>query len=420
MRLRPRWRLSGLVLVTCLTAACGSTVQSSSGARSAVDADDRLGSELGAPSSEPADAARSAEGDGAGQAAAQGGRRATTGGGRVGSTGGPGAPLAKGAPVEVGIEYTDPASGAAFLGALGLDLDIGDGQAQAQAVIDHVNANGGLAGHPIRPVYYKLEPTRADPYATFMQEMCSMWTQDHSVVAAFAIANADFTPVASCLAKRRALFDNFAAWVRTQDDYGLSRYWVEPAMLLAERLANLYVDVPNQLGYFGSGSKVGLLIYDYPQSGRLARLVEASLKKRLGLSLTSQFTVHMGTSTPDLGSTISQIQSAVLRFRADGVNRVMSVAYPGAMTFFMRYADSQQYYPRYALTSPESLDAVAASVPHEQLRDAVAVGWLPNIDVGLAQQPPLNATGQRCRGIFKAAGPRRRRRASASITATSC
>jgi hypothetical protein len=303
-------------------------------------------------------------------------------------------------PVEIGLAYTE--TGGVFLAAFGLNGTIADGRVYANAVLKYVNAHGGLAGHPVKPVYYNVELTRTDPYAVWMQEMCALWTQDHRVLGAQINANSDFTPLARCLDKKGALFDNASAWVRTQGDYQRYPRWVESRMLSAERLADEYVRVPAELGYFGKKPKIGMIAYDYPQSQELARLVTAALRRK-GFDAPVMFTTHMGESTPELSGTIAAMQSAVLRFQAAGVTHVMSTAYPAALPFFMKYAQSQEYRPRYALTSYEGLVGVTANVPGDQLKDAVAVGWLPDSDVDPTRRPGFNTTARLCKKIFTAA-----------------
>src|SRR5262249_35718946 len=151
-----------------------------------------------------------------------------------------------GAPVEVGFEYATGVT--AFASALGISADVGDGQAQANAVVSWVNAHDGLAGHPIKPVYYALDLTRTDPYSQFMQEMCSAWTQDHHVVAAFAYVNADFTPLANCLGKNRAVLTTYENYARDVADWRANPYWIEPITLAAERLAPLEIRTFDETG----------------------------------------------------------------------------------------------------------------------------------------------------------------------------
>jgi hypothetical protein len=283
-----------------------------------------------------------------------------------------------------------------------------DGRHYVDPLVKYVNANGGLAGHPVKQIYYNVDLTRTDPYAVWMAEMCAMWTQDHHVLGAIVPANSDFSPVAKCLSKSGAIFGNTSAWVRSASDYRTYPNWFESQMITGERLAKAYVDVPEKLGYFttkvpGTKPKIGLLVYDYPQSKKMANELIAQLVAH-GYPAPVTQELHMGQSTAELSGTIASAQSAALKFAALGVDHVMSVAYPGAVAFFAIYANTQGYHPRYAFTSFEGLIAVQGTAPKEQLKDAVAVGWLPDADVDAAHKPPVNATTKTCLAIYKKAG----------------
>ena len=190
---------------------------------------------------------------------------------------GPAGTARKNAPVEVGIAYAENA--AAFGEALGGSLDLGDGKAQNDALIAYVNAHGGLAGHPIKPVYYAVDLTRTVPWSVFVQEACSLWTEDHKVIAASFPVNIDVSQLSSCLKKRGAVLDASSLRIRSQSDYTASPLLVEPWMITAERLAPLYVRGLQQQGYFAGKPVVGLLTYDYPQSRLLGQLIKAELRK---------------------------------------------------------------------------------------------------------------------------------------------
>jgi ABC-type branched-subunit amino acid transport system substrate-binding protein len=270
------------------------------------------------------------------------------------------------------------------------------------ALVNWVNSNGGLAGHPIKPVFYELDLTRSDPYSTFMAEMCAKWTQDNKVIAAFAYANADFSPVADCLNRKNAVFSSYANYSRQASDFRKIPNWVEPSAISSERLAALQIASLSDQGFLEGQSKVGLLAYDYAAAKTLTSRLVAGLKQR-GITAIV-YEVRYGNSTPELSGTIASIQSAVLRFRSEGVERVMSAAYPGAIGFFMRYADSQNYRPRYGLSSYDSLAALPANAPTSQLEDAVAVGWTPTGDFSAADRGAPNTSGETCRAIFTKAG----------------
>jgi hypothetical protein len=235
-----------------------------------------------------------------------------------------------------------------------------------------------------------------------MDDMCSLWTEYPHFVAAFAYANADFTPVAQCLTKHHAVFSSYASYSRNRADFARSPNWVETSTLSSERLAELQVRTFAAQDFLKGQSKVGLLAYDYDQAEALTAGLVARLKQR-GVT-TVVYRIRYGSSTPELGATIGSIQNAVLRFRAEGVQRVMSAAYPGAMAFFMRYADSQSYRPLYGLTSYDALGALPTNAPVSQLHGAVAAGWWPTADLVSADRPPLNASGRICRAALTKAG----------------
>jgi ABC-type branched-subunit amino acid transport system substrate-binding protein len=393
--------LAGLTLLSAV--ACGTTVPAAE--RTAAQQGSELVPGVTEPTAGPGIAAGGGSAPGgteapsgaAGSGNAPAGPSGVVGAGAGGTTGQTqGGPPRVLAPVEVGFEYATGVD--EFASALGISADVGSGKAQAQAIVDWMNARGGLGGHRIRPVFFELNLTRTDPYSQFMQEMCTLWTQDHKVVAAFAYANADFSPVARCLSKNNAVFSSYAAYTRDKNDFVQAPSWVETSTLSAERLAELQVQSFAGRGFFKGQAKVGLLAYDYPQAKRLTSLLVAKLKQR-GVTAVV-YSVRYGESTPELGATISSIQSAVLRFRSEGIVRVMSAAYPGAIGFFMRYADSQGYKPTYGLSSYDALGALPANAPVDQLQGAIAVGWWPTADLRAADRPPLNASGKICRAAF--------------------
>jgi hypothetical protein len=391
-------------VVTCfLAAACGSTVAGPTGPAQGLGATTPTGQPAGGGLGGSGSQAGTGTTVGAGQAAplAAGGSAAagTSPGGTNaigGPEAGPAAALRQGAPVEVGIAYAKNA--AAFSDSLGGAVDLGDGHAQNEALINYVNKHGGLAGHPVKPVYYEVDLARSDPWATFVQEACSLWTEDHHVIAASFPVNIDIGQLATCLGKHGAVLDASSLRLRSQSDYNSSPLLVEPWMITVERLAPLYVKGLQQAGYFSGKPTIGLLSYDYPQSRLFAKLIGDELHK-IGLSIKITFEAQYADSTAGLGSTIAQVQSSVLKFRSAGVDHVMSSAIPGGIgVAFQPAAQSQDYHPRYGLTS---FDAIA-DMADDQATNALAVGWWLH-DVYQAQEI-ANPTTKLCRSIFATNG----------------
>ncbi len=97
------------------------------------------------------------------------------------------------------------------------------------------------------------------------------------------------------------------------------------------------------------------------------------------------------------GLLFSQANNAVLKFRSAGVTHVITVPTGGALPFaFMPSAESQGYRPRYAMNSLEIPAFVDLNVPNAQLKDALAVGWLPTSDVLTPQRPNDNPAERLC------------------------
>jgi ABC-type branched-subunit amino acid transport system substrate-binding protein len=169
-----------------------------------------------------------------------------------------------------------------------------------------------------------------------------------------------------------------------------------------------FIDTLASGGYFDPGTKLGILIAD-DGTGRHQRLVDNVWKPRLaalGIPVVSTFTVSepqdLGSS---LGNTSAQQQSAVLRFKAAGIDHVLLTPSGGALSTFGPAAESQRYRPRYAMTSDDTPAGAATLVPKAQLTNSVAVGWLPVGDTGAQAAIPKNAATDRCLAIYKGQSP---------------
>ena len=108
--------------------------------------------------------------------------------------GGESAPVASGpAPgvtddsVKIGVTYVDTAS----LVASGLNYDLGEHEAVYDALFDQINAEGGINGRQLEPVYAPIDPTSPAP----AEEACVQLTEDDDV---FLITGFFLTDAVSC------------------------------------------------------------------------------------------------------------------------------------------------------------------------------------------------------------------------------
>ena len=311
------------------------------------------------------------------------------------------------APVKVGFVVASNSTDAAFKAAGVGALQVGDQMAQARAVIDDLNAHGGLAGRRIQPFFHTPDSSSSS-YEEADQVTCAAFTQDGHV--AFVISTVAHTQVLhACLAK---------AHIPLLDD-GLGLYdtkVVVPGLLfmpsgwLLDRLMRDEIDALARMGFLSDPGKVGVLLYDIPTS---QRVLHDTVLPRLAHYGKTQVDV---AASPFTTEGASNQQANVLKFRNDGVTRVIQIAF--SPIGFMVAAESQAYHPRYALDSNVGPDTIRQTVPAAQLNGMVGVGWVPSSDTGSAT--PVTAAGRRCLALMRKTGQDTTNSTTASLMEEFC
>jgi hypothetical protein len=404
------------VALALSVAACGTTVPRS---QTAAGASSVSGSGVGPgqPSSGLADPAQPTQAPGALAAAGEG--TSPTDGGPTGATvsgrsgavtaGGAAAPGLSGrgvTPTTLTIGVAIATGTEAAGSALGIS---GAGQVPEEdmwkAVVDDVNRSGGVLGRKLVLYNHSVDLASyvANPAQTYA-EVCADFRDDHKVFAALLYV-AD-PSLRACLAKMGTPFVVYGAFTTVPEaayrEYGGS-YLYAPSSITQERLAQLFVqslmansftakwDTANG-GPGVATVKLGLIHADTPDQNNLYAAYTRELAK-YGLRFSDTVTY-----TGDASTALASTQSAVLKFSSEGITHVF-----GASAFFLRYAESQHYRPRYAFLP--GLGALGASnSPAEQLKGALTVGWSPTQDVNEAQDPGDTPGAARCRGLMRRAG----------------
>ena len=336
-----------------------------------------------------------------------GGTSGTTTGAPLGTTGGSGSGATSGAtsggvksrtPVKVGVVYASGVGAAAA--AMGIPgLATGDNQAQAAAVIAWINVHGGLAGHPIKPVYWDIAKHQGSNAESSMQIACAGLTQDEHVQYVQSIAGIPQSGMA-CFAKAGVgVLDDET----TLSDGDMAKYAAHlgtPGEIAPGRMTSLAVDDLWKRGWLTKASKVGVFSADSSGAHSVVDKFLTPALARYGLKAAK--TVYVNPDGGDGGSAASS--SAVLQFRSAGVDRVIPVQY--SPLFFMATASSQGYHPAYALYSNLGPGALLEStVPKDQLKNAVGIGWQPYLDIGAGKMPgPVSPLETLCFEIMKKAG----------------
>jgi ABC-type branched-subunit amino acid transport system substrate-binding protein len=306
------------------------------------------------------------------------------------------------APVQVGIGVDG--NDAAFAAAFGATQSQPDEKRVAEAIVTDINHPGGLAGHRLAPVYAVFDNTSND-WVGQDQAICAAFTQDNHVAAAVRTDDI-FGPLDACLAKAgvplvlwESVFRPTTWWSAapglryTPDEASGPRVY---AALAARMVAT---------GRWTKAARIGLVRYDRNDQADLERDAVRPALKAHGLDLTASEQVHTPASFSDLGSTSSQLASAILRFRQKGIDNVVFMG--GDIAYlFSNAAESQQYRPRYALTSFDFPNEIPQPA---QLAGAFGVGWEPSYDISTrrAATPGLRRCEKALTGtgaVFDAAG----------------
>jgi hypothetical protein len=293
-------------------------------------------------------------------------------------------------------------NGEAFANGLGFSISFGDARKEFTAVADDINRRGGVAGRKLRLVFaeYDLSGAAIDP-ESLQAGICATFTQDHHVFAAFM----PYNPLPSfleCMAKRKTLLLNGSAL--GQDDAGyqqLAGWHIAPSQVSYSRYSTTLVRELVAHGFFSTPRpvKAGILLIDEPL---MVRAAERSMKPAIEAAGVA---VPVVTRVSSGQSSTAEINNAVLQFKAAGITHVFFLQAAGGLPlYFMQGADSQQYFPRYALSSWEVPGFfLEGNAPATQLANAMGIGWEPFFDVKAAQFPSRPAE-KRCFEIVRAGG----------------
>jgi hypothetical protein len=236
-------------------------------------------------------------------------------------------------------------------------------------------------------------------------EVCSDFRDDHKVFSVIFNLVDDYLRQCTAAMGSPLIIANGNQAYLPAADYQANggNYLYGPTAITAERLAHLFVKSlmarnfarPWNIVSGGPGAtpaRLGLIHVDSPDQNAYY----ADIAKELatyGLKFAETFTYSR-----DANDAVAGTQSAVLKFKADGITHVF-----GASAVFMDDAESQKYRPRYAYL-PGLGQLGAQNVPAAQMNGALTVGWAPVIDVAAPQDPGDTPGAKHCRAVMTAAG----------------
>ncbi|MCA1710598.1 MAG: hypothetical protein LC789_02735 [Actinobacteria bacterium] len=316
--------------------------------------------------------------------------------------------------VNIGITYTENAKEANA--AFGVNISPGDTRANAQAILDDINARGGVAGRKLVPVFHAYDAQSAETNAEQDQAACEDLTQDHKVFAAVGGGGDTWD---ACM-KKAGVLNTVGATLTESDRTAIatkSNYFNANAPV-RDRVEGSLVPALVRQKYFsgwdinagGPGSAkpvVGILGYDLPEWDRPLKNVLLPKLKAAGQSVLPENIARISApqSQAEQGPAIAEVQNAVLRFRNNGVTHLIIIDTGGGLTLvFTTNSKNQNYYPRLGVTSGSGLQGLydAGTFTDRELAGAVGVGWAPSIDLpSKAGDAYANAATKRCLAVLK-------------------
>ncbi len=431
----------GFLLVAALVPACGSTVQVKPG--TGADAAGALGGQnglgalpgtagggtgvAGTTGALGGTAGGATGGTAGGTTAGTGGRgSAGTGaaggtGGGVGSTGGSGGNAQGITPTQVYVGFIYDKNAGAVNQAAGIGaISSGNARANTNAIVNDINAHGGLGGRKLVPVWGNVDSESTQTLDQQYAALCQTFTQDNPRV--FAVDEAGNDSYKACLTKAGVLMlSSDLPTIGAQE----LRQWpglIEQGYPNLDRLASYFLTPLVNRKYFtpwdslngkpaATGAvKVGILTYDSPVFRRTVDTILVPGLKQLGYDAVVARIAPL-TRAADVSSEAAAVKSAQLTFASNGVTHVIMFESNGGLsTLFMPTARSQSYYPRYGVNSASAAEALIESgaVDPKQYNGAVGVGWLPNVDLPSNLNPDngpySNANRRHCIAVMKANG----------------
>lgn len=324
----------------------------------------------------------------------------------VGPSGGGGTSTALGgdkSPIIVGFETIQ--GGNQFIASgFGTPVNFGDGHKEITAIVNDINAHGGINGHPIKPVFADWDAASGDQGR---QTDCATLIDDGHAQFVVTVININSTLLA-CIAKHGVPLVNASLGAGDDELYKEFRgNFFSPSLMSLNRESALLLHRLTERGVLVSGRKVGVVVDGTdPQYARVFNATEVPTLKALGLPYDS-YTVNA----------VADVNSAVLRFKADGIKDVVFIAPNGIIaTLFMQSAENQQYRPTYGMGDSTAAWFVAKAAPPAQVQGFQGIGslWLSNVEVS---QYPTTPRERACLNLIAKQGESNTDRHS-SITAT--
>lgn len=282
----------------------------------------------------------------------------------------------------------------AGLNATGFAFGLRDDDAEAvQALVEHVNAAGGVQGRKLDVLTVDIDPTNRSQW----QAACLSLTEDEKV---FAVLNPGsyLGTGHQCYLEHQVpqVTSGSVSMPRSMFDQGQG--YIVSGGANANRVLLNWAESMQRAGVIGDGkSKVGLLMDDCPE------YIEPWKQLQGHLSSTGVEFTGVQVSC-DIGAAQQQVPAAVLQLRQDGAELVLLGTIFSTAQTFMQQAEAQGWQPRYSVSDlwANNVDPLSKNFPPNQFDGAIGSAF--NHSGGEAAKVPYAPGVVRCNEMITAAG----------------
>jgi hypothetical protein len=304
-------------------------------------------------------------------------------------------------PLRIGVTYINNDATSAALGVD--DPSTISKKSVVRALVRGLNAAGGAAGRRLEAVEYEWN-SQSGSWSSDATAACELFTRDAKVTVVVDNAFGTIGGFRTCLQRAGV----FVIQSGPEGDGVASRGATLHLNSTGSTVERGYGAVLRGLastGQLARRNKVGVMVEGCVENTRAWNQVLKPQLARLGLPPAEEAFVDCTNAFADAGPAASAVNSAILRFRQRGVDRVMFVSDNEAVLLLLwaTASDSQAYYPGYLLSSGAQAQSLRSQLPKDQWPQLRGVGSQPFGDTDGASLGPAD---RRCVQLIRTAGLR--------------
>lgn len=302
--------------------------------------------------------------------------------------------------------------------------ETGDVDGQIEALVDWVNANGGIAGRQVNFQIREYTQEEASPQEE--QTICTAFSQDFEAWAV-VLQGQIHQSTRECYAREGVTTIDPSPFTFDDDLFtSLSPFYFNPVYPSYDKVARTLVPSLDEQGFWepvaGRPSdlnpiKTGVLHFNHDSARRVLNDDMRPALQAIGRDADVTYEVD----STNAGTIQAGLSDAVTAFQTQNVNRVLFIGGSPLAPFFFLNADNRNFRPRYGMSTIDAPRNTTEQQWADQLLDALGIGFNPVNDVfDDKHQFPGNATESLCLDIMAAAGHTFERRQGAQSGLAYC